>query len=256
MKPKVFLGMPHYSSQVHLAAAESFFVNATRDDSVDVVCRETYGGSLTMKSFNMLWAKALRMHEAGLVRYFAMLHSDIGAERGWLDILVRLIQDHAADVVSVVAPLKHPDGITSTGIDDPLDRYDPLKRFTMKEIAGFPPTFNAEQAGFPNCCLLVNTGCFIADLDKDWAHETNNGRLISSFQFKDCIREDGGDMQVCSESEDWIFSRMLHREHAKVLATTEVSITHFGEIGFSNQGAWGRCAVDPRSRAEVKHDAA
>jgi len=251
MKPTVFLGMPHYSSQVHLAAAESFFVHATIGDAVDVVCRETYGGSLTMKSFNMLWAKALRMHEAGRVRYFAMLHSDIGAERGWLDTLVRLIESNAADVVSVVSPLKNPDGITSTGIDDPLDRYDPLKRFTMHEIAGFKSTFSASDAGFADGCLLVNTGCFIADLDKEWARKTIDGRLLSSFRFDDCVREDGGNLQVCSESEDWILSRMLHREGAKVLATTEVAITHFGEIGFSNQGAWGRCKVDPRSRAEA-----
>src|SRR5215471_7104271 len=44
--------------------------------------------------------------------YFAMLHSDIEPQPGWLDILYEEMQAMEADVISAVVPIKNDQGTT------------------------------------------------------------------------------------------------------------------------------------------------
>lgn len=244
-KPTVFLAMPHYSSQIHLASAKAFFADASCG-ACDIVARRTCGGSLLAKSFNMLWAESLTANESDGVRYFVMLHADIGPEPNWVDSLVHLMEKHDADVISAVSPMKSVEGLTSTAIDNPEDEFDPLYRLTIRDLGNLPSTFSASDVGHPAECLLINTGCMIVDMDKDWCHKRIDGRLISTFSIDDAIRSVDGKYQVSVASEDWQFSRLVHREGGKLMATSEIQLTHYGEIGFRNYGSWGTCTTDPR----------
>ena len=252
MKPTVFLAMPHYSARAHLTAAEAFFVTASAG-ACDIVARRTFGSSLLAKAFNMLWAEALTANRNGAARYFVMLHSDIGPERGFVDILMQQIQEHEADIVSAVVPIKSTEGLTSVAFDKMSPTcFEPSHRLTIREVASLPTTFDAEDAGCPGQCMLVNTGCMIIDMDKPWCHRKRHGRLEALFSIEDCISDVDGTYQVGVAPEDWQFSRLIHRFGGKVMATRAVKLQHYGEIGFANYGMWGTCQTDPwRSKEEA-----
>lgn len=219
MKPDVFLAMPHYSSQIHVSAAAAFFVTASTEGRV--LCKKTYGGSLLAKSFNTLWAAALNTKGS---RYFVMQHSDVAPEIGFVDKLCRLIAAHRADVISVVLPIKDRRGLTSTAIDGD-DKFYPLKQLSIEEVKALPPVFDASDAGHPGKPLLVNTGCFIADLQKPWAKDV-------VFSIDDCIKEVQGQFCVGVAPEDWQFSRFVASRRGKVMATTSIAAEHFGEHSY------------------------
>lgn len=250
-KPRVFVGMPHYSSQVHIAAAYGLFVGASTGGACEIVDRQSYGGSALAKSFNMLWAQALALNEAGRCDWFAMLHADIGPEDNWVDNLIGIALANDADVVSVVMPLKSSKGLTSTGIDNPNEPYEPYRRLTMREVhERLPATFSAADLGHPDKALLINTGCFVARLDRDWCRATDSeGNLLSTFSLHDRIKRINGKWNVGMNPEDWRWSRMLHAAGAKVFATTSIQATHFGEVGYSNGHGWGSFANDQETKS-------
>lgn len=219
MKADVFLAMPHYSSQVHMRAAMSFFSMASAEGRV--LRRQTYGGSLLAKSFNMLWAAALNTEG---VRYFVMQHSDVSPEVGFVDKLCRLIAAHRADVLSVVLPIKDQRGLTSTAIDG-KDKFHPLKQLSIAEVKALPTVFDSSDAGHAGKTLLVNTGCFIADMQKPWAKDV-------VFSIDDCIEDEDGVCRVGVAPEDWQFSRFVASRRGKVMATTAIAAEHFGEFSY------------------------
>lgn len=245
------MGYPHYSPLTHMAADYSFFHNS-KTTKGEIVAHQTFGGSLLAKSFNMLWAQAIAVSDKGEADYFVMHHSDLAAEPGYVDRLLDLIQSKAADVVSVVVPLKAATGVTSTaiGVDD---RFRAGRRLTLHELHanGFPRTFSNADLGHPDKPLLINTGLFIADLSRPWVRKENaNGSLASAFSIDDEIRKIDGIYTVGVEPEDWRFSRYLYREGAKVYATTEIRVTHFGEGRYPNTTAWGSHRSDEDCRAD------
>ena len=249
-KPRVFLAMPHYTAHIHMAAAQAFFTSYTVG-GVRVVRQQTWGGSLLAKSFNMLWAMALASNEKDECEWFAMLHADIGPEGGWVDKLIEEAIVNDADVVSACIPLKNAKGLTSTGIDDPDDEFQPLRRLTMREVHSqmVPLTFSAADLGQPDHALLVNTGCFVARLDRPWCRATDQrGHLLSTFSIDDRIKRIDGVWNVGVSPEDWRWSRMLHRAGAKVMATKKVVANHFGETGYRNDAAWGQYRNDEETQ--------
>jgi len=217
-----------------------------------------------------------------------------------LDTLVDECERLGADVVSAISPLKSAHGLTSCGIGDHKDRINPLFRFTLKELeegistnhherlivdrdATFimrdgikhhqiPSTFNSSDAGFPDHPLMINTGCWIADLRKDWCSATEyyeppqgssgypQRRLKVSFNCISHIyapegptkpilgnhennrphpnNRTGEKYYVDHDSEDWRFSWMLWDWKCKVYAT-RVFLDHVGEMRYPNRGKWG-----------------
>ena len=205
--------------------------------------------------FNNLWASALNLAEAGQATHFAMLHCDIAAEEGWLDILAEELERLDADMISAIVPLKDARGVTSSGIADPADRWHPLRRFTMCECFRLPETFSAADAGHEGACLLHNDGCWMADLRQEkFRREYPDGRLVADFQFPREIFRDPADgkFHVRAESEDWFFSRRLFELGVKSYLTRKVRLTHAGGYSFSNVLPWGSYQHDqdtPAGRA-------
>ena len=197
--------------------------------------------------FDAVWTTALNASEEGKITHFAMLHLDIiptisDDEPIWLDTLIDELDRLDLDMVSAISPLKDFAGVTSSGIGDPNDSWNPFRRFTMREVAGFPPTFDAEQLGYAGYPLLHNSGCWAADLRKPvFHHQDVDGTCGAYFAFPERVYRDplSGKWTHARESEDWFFSRCLHNLGAKTAITRKVRLVHLGKAGFNNWKSWG-----------------
>jgi hypothetical protein len=202
--------------------------------------------SLLANGFNQLWVDAL---ESGYT-HFAMLHADVVPQNGWIDTLMEELERTGADIISAVSPIKDDRGITSMGIaNDPAYWWTPLRRFTMREIVRFPLTFSAEDAGYPGRALLVNTGCWLADLRNPlWRAEDGRGNLLIYFTIRDRVWKNGEKILCGVQSEDWFFSERLHAVGLKAVATRKVQLQHIGRFPYPNNIAWGKWESDEDTR--------
>lgn len=224
---RTFLGMPGYGKQT--AAAGRGLWRACRDmGGVAVMYRN---GSLLAANFNGLWCSALNaVHHGEPIKYFAMLHDDIGPQDFWLDDLIAELEENDLDVLGVVVPIKDHKGLTSIAIDGD-DTWRPKCRLTMSEVYNLPQTFTSEHVGGP---LLINTGCWVCKFDMSWArkvHFTINDRIVFNSALDRYMPE--------VEPEDWFFSRLCHELDLKIGATTKIQIEHRGEVDFTNTRPWG-----------------
>ncbi len=202
--------------------------------------------------FNAIWATALNAAEDGKITHFAMLHLDISPmtepqDGVWLDTLIEELDRLDLDLVSAISPLKDARGLTSSGIGDPTNSWEPYRRIAIRELPSLPATFDAATLGYPNRPLLHNTGCWACDLRKPIFHQTNeNGENPLHFGFPEKIYRDphSGQWRHARESEDWFFSRRLWEHKAKTAITKKVRLNHMGSAGFSNWGVWGQMEHD------------
>ena len=248
----VALSMPHYGD-VKFEAAESFRKATGPRTRVRQLVRLGNPGSLLTSNFNRAWCDALNRRALG-VTHFAMLHADVAAVDGWLDTLLDELTRLDADVVSAVVPIKTDHGLTSTAIG--TDSVYLNRRLSMREVYQLPETFDAadvEGLTGQRGPLLVNTGCWVADLRKPWAFDTDEvGRLPWAFRFQNEIRRDPatGFYKSFVASEDWLFSHHLAEVGARVYATRKVPVAHLGAGRFENTLAWGDWDTD-RAYAQV-----
>lgn len=226
--PKIFLGMPGYGQQT-AAAGRGLWRASQQMDEVVVVYRQ---GSLLAANFNGLWCDALNMkHRGADIKYFAMLHDDIGPADFWLDTLIAELEAKNLDMLGVVVPIKDTRGVTSIAVDGDTT-WRPKFRLTQKEVHSLPETFTSEDVGGP---LLLNTGCWVCKFDSEWArkvHFTINDRIVFNTASDRYENE--------TESEDWYFSRLCHELNLKIGATRKVSVMHRGGMDFSSQNQWGQ----------------
>lgn len=229
----VYIGIPTYDGRVHKNLA-----NALQKASANRFPKTTsiITCSILTRAFNLLYAHALNERKNG-TSHFCLLHDDIVPEPLWLDKMMRLLEEHRADVLSVVIPIKSDKGLTSTALDVAVGDEDPhwrVKRLTLKEIYNdYEPTFTHEK-------LLVNTGLMLVDLRKPWVEDV-------WFAFEDKIIPDPkvpGNFKAVGVSEDWFFSRRARELGAKLYATREISILHAGTIEYANTSAWGSLNED------------
>jgi hypothetical protein len=235
----VALAMPFYG-QVHAAAARAFWGCPSLGRHKCLPGAK--GSSLLARGFNIAWHTAMEMkrRDRPEITHFAMLHADVVPEPGWVDILVEELEKHGADVVSAVVPIKDSKGLTSTAVEFPPDPFEVERRLTMTEVMRLPETFGIEDVGYRDGrALLVNTGCFIADLSKPWCRDV-------CFTIRDDVQYTAdGTPNVRCVPEDWGFSKWLHDRGAKVLATRRVKVHHHGgNDGYPNDSAWGEWSDD------------
>ncbi len=229
--PRIFLGMPGYGKQT--ADAGRGLWRACRDMSNVVI--EYRQGSLLAANFNGLWCSALNScHRGDSIKYFAMLHDDVGPSDFWLETLIQELEERQLDVLGVAVPIKDANGLTSLAIDGD-GTWKPRCRITMTELANLPETFTSDDVGGN---LLLNTGCWVCKFNPEWARKV-------SFTINDRIVWNKGldRYEVQVEPEDWYFSRLCHEMGLKLGATRKVRVDHRGEVNFSNDAVWGS-AVD------------
>ncbi len=228
-KPKVCLAMPGYG-ELTAAAACGFYCAATPRFDIDRMHNE---GSLLAQNFNSLWCWALnKVHNGERVDYFAMQHSDVGPEVGWLETMIDELEAKQLDVLGAAVPIKSQNGLTSLALGREDGSTWRVKcRLTMDEVHRLPETFTQEDTGHP---LLLNTGLWVAKFNTEWAnqiHFTINDRIVF-----DTIT---GTYRAEVEPEDWFFSRLCNDLGLKIGATRKVTLQHQGKIAFSNESAWG-----------------
>ena len=211
---------------------------------------EPYLSTNLCYGFDQLLVMALN----GGFDYFVMVHADIVPEAGFAWKLIELQRDFDADMVSVMSPIKSGEGVYSCGIGKPDSRWGPLFRITAKQLAELPDTFCAGDLGYPDHPLLLNTGCWVADLHRPWVRQTRvdseDGRkcLAHSFYMNHRIAvDDNGQFQVQTASEDWNFSRDLWLAGCrKLYATKAVKLRHCGGGRWKSEAVWG-AEFDPAS---------
>lgn len=227
---RILIGCPSYNAHAHSQVNERLN-QASKLHKVRVYPES---GSILPEVFNKLWCAALNGYRRSLIDYFVMLHADVVPEPGWVDKLVELQQAHDADILSVVLPVKDNTGRTSTALggDDP---WDIRRILTLKECHSLPKVFSAIDCRHLVTApsqLLVNTGCFIADLSKSWTTKHH-------FTLESDIVDDGKEFRVrASRSEDWNMSRFVNSAGGRVFATTAIFCLHYGGVYFGNDN-WG-----------------
>lgn len=219
--PRVLIGAPRYGDEV---IAESFISkgNAERndlhpeEDHVQVVYDLGCKSSLINFGFNQIFAEALNRHEAGEIDLFAMIHSDLVAEAGWLNKLWSIMRRRGDVVVSAVVSIKEPErSRTSTAVGNRADHFDLRRYITTTDRHSMPETFcTADVSQDEGDVLLVNTGLWIADLSwpgfKDFAFSSVDQIMINPAS---------GKYQAFTVPEDWNFSFWLDAMGAPYSAT-------------------------------------
>jgi hypothetical protein len=228
-----------------------------------IVGATTRGVNITLENsrgswdnFNTLLADGLNDVRSGdpqkSQRYFGMLHADIAPSQGWVDVLLDVLRETGALLVSVAVPIKDKRGVCSCGIGDPTDPWGPYRRLTMHELMKgnlsgqnetFGETFDAASLGYPGWPLLHNNGCWLANLNH-WAfHERDaNNTLKAFFNFPKRVYFDTEveRFKVAGLSEDWWFSMRLHELGVKSVITRKVCVIHEdGAMAYPNNIAWG-----------------
>lgn len=259
----VFLACPTYNGQVDSGTAMGLYAAASKERRIFA---QPNGKSLLASNCNYLWTLALNARdvEKAPVKWFAMLHADIEPEHWWLDKLIDIAEANGADMLSAAVPIKDSRGITSHAIASPLfgDDYienhsGPLAQFgrlTQRQIwhEQFPETFDINAAAdaletlpgglrvdsVPRNALLLNTGCMVVRLDRDWDY----GKIF--FSMIDGIHWNGSRWGLYDVSEDWLFSWRVHQQGGRCMGTRAVRVVHKGLGLFPNDKPWGSVESD------------
>lgn len=232
MENVIYLGIPTYpGGMVHYGTVHGV-MDAMASERVIL---QFIAGSYTTHNFNTLWSEALNLRERG-VTHFCMLHVDIDPETGWLGKMLRIMNEHKADILSAVIPVKSGAGYTSTAFESGENE---VRRYTMKEVIGSP------EKTFTRPGILLNNGLMLVDLTKPWVEKV-------SFSHNNGIVMRDGKRQAIGFPEDWHFSRQARELGASLYATAEVKVEHIGEYRYRNDVAWGAVAHDGGCPAMLK----
>ena len=239
----VFLALPSYGGMEPRSLRGIMEAVPSGSTIVDRWTWQQQGGSLLALGFNTLWCQALNTRERHAWTHFAMHHSDIEAEPGWLEKLIEEQQRCGADVLSVAVPIKDGRGLTSTGV-----RSDErgVRRITMKQLFKLPETFDIEDCrGIvadvqDDDFLAINTGLWVCDFTKPWVEKVWFGVLdgIST-------NPENGKFFPKVLPEDWHLSGMLHQHGLKVMATRKIKVAHHGGAAYRNDLDFGTEEIDP-----------
>jgi len=241
MSNKIFLCSLTHDGKLDHRMAGVFFTAATKNpQECDIYVKPS---SLLAATCNEFWVKAINEN----YEWFALLHADIIPERFYLDKLIALAEQHKADVMSAVVPIKSPEGTTSTAISG-KDEFTRTTRLMTKQVCHplFPKTFDILEAcealarqgwsfmaGDYPYHLLVNTGCMVVRLRQAWCRQ-------AWFSMHDELIDGPGGLSGRVEPEDWFFSRKASEAGAHVMATTEIRLEHLGTMSYHSHATWGQ----------------
>lgn len=216
--------MPTYNGHISCATATT----VERQPSLNglhVTWPNYSSGSVLPNVFNACWVDALQSE----CTHFAMVHADVSADPGWLDILMDEMERTRSHMLSCVIPIKDNQRRTSTGYD--LELHPSMRTLTYDDVANLPATFDisdvrelkaANAEPVPKGPLLVNTGMMLVDIrDRDLMK-------MFAFSFDTQIRWDDDGGKVFCDSEDWRLSRDFDAAGLTVMATTKVKPVHWG----------------------------
>jgi hypothetical protein len=224
---RVYLGIPTRDGCLPSTGA---LIAASRSPYLEQI--QIQSGSWLTRNFNECYAAALNLRPK--ITHFGLLHDDIQPlQADWLDRLVRISVERSAGVVSVVVPLKHVSGLTSTALDQGIGGMDQryrVRRLTLAEVFKREPTWSEPD-------LLLNTGLMLVDIRQPWAEQL-------WFGMVDGIIRHEGKFRAVGFPEDWNFSRQVKKLGGTLWATREIQVEHLGGGRFQNSSPWGTLATD------------
>jgi len=269
---RILLGVPSSGSVSWSSATAAFLSSRKHQVMVMPSCQSG-------PNYNSCLVAALNECEKGHFDLHAQIHADIAVvdkrvdckecrgegcdvcfhtaqqlDEAWLDVLVDEMLAH--DAASISTPMAIKDGrlVTSCGIGNPANRWNPWRRFTTKELATvLPKTFAADDIGYGDKYLLHNHALCVFDMRKKlWWETDETGCVRAIFNFEQRVfRDVDGVWKVIQDSEDWSFSRRLWELGAKTVITSKVKTLHHGSISFENDcqvGAWQNGDEDTASQ--------
>jgi hypothetical protein len=239
-KPSCFLALPYYGQ----AQPQALFSVMACGQKLAVL---PVGHKMSDIDSNYTSLLCMALNSDQKFDYFAMLHSDVEPEPGWLDTLYDELQASGADILSAVIPIKNRNGITSTGLGRRDSRK--VKRLTMAEVFDLPATFNdgsiKDVLSHPKVnYLAVNTGCMLwkRTQPKNWWRDFARQ---GGFHHEHWVEEDAdGKLRSWMFPEDWNMSRWAAGKGLMVCATRKVWVNHHGEMPFANGSVWGEWKSD------------
>lgn len=250
---RVLLGVPS-DGRLHDSSAQASFL-ASFDHDVDRLASSNSG-----PNFNTCWCAGLNASRQKRCTHFGMIHADLAIEdtepgRRWLDMLIEEMEKAGADFISVPMAIKDARGLTSSGIGNPSNRWNPWRRFTKAELESLPVTFNARDIGYGDKFLLHNHALCVWDMRKPiWQQPNTMGHTRAVFNFSEKIELVGEEWVRWQESEDWAFSRDLWAMGAQTVITRRVHVIHHGGMGFPNHGTGGLWEHDDATQSQWQND--
>jgi len=240
----VFLSLPNYGGIDPETMVGVIMCGGS--ESIKATFKVRTPDSLLARGFNYLYSEALNGRKQYGYTHFAMVHSDVGPEHGWLAKMITEQQRLDCGILSAVIPIKTKQGFTSTGVYDPATQN--IERLKLRYTLQLPLTFGREDVTSSDKMLVVNTGLLLIDIRKPFVDATEEIEgckfLKCHFEIKDSILvQDDGTYDPRGLSEDWHYSVMAAREGATIYATHKIEVTHYGRYGFKNTkeyfDSWG-----------------
>ena len=190
-------------------------------------------------NFNVLLSSCLSLRDQGKITHMAMLHSDIWADAGWVDLLSEEMCLHRSAVMSAVVTIKDPDDDrTSTAVGDVNDPWT-IKRFIrLRDQPTMPVTFTEDDVCSEDGSevLLINTGCMLIDLSHEFWDDCDGKGTPYAFHVESKIdREENKSRSPKFRPEDWNMSRDLNAANLPYGATWRVESHHVGVDDWKNR---------------------
>lgn len=189
------------------------------------IAKYKYRSSSAMYNYNFMWAKAFddKWMDGRNLDFFAMIHDDVYAPKGWMDVAISELRRLKVDMVSFCLPIADDRGVTSTGMESGK-LYNP-DLITIAEALSKPRTWTHPD-------LLLSSGLWVCAIHnpcfkgtyfrmQDWVETLPDGRHVARVI-----------------SEDWDFSRQVKANGGKLAASTAIQFYH-REPKYHNKFAWG-----------------
>ena len=226
--PRVCVVMPRGGTEVHAPAYKAFLVpvnNCNLECDEQVIVLAGHAESQTSaNNMQELWATVKNFRDDGACTHMAMIHSDIDAPMGWVNVLWNEARLNNLALISAVVAIKEPSGRTSTAVGSSTDPWRVKRFIRVQDRYRMPQTFTTDNIREdPDDVLLVNNGLMLLDLRGEWTDEYNF--ICPSVVEKDAA---SGKWRHRFRSEDWELSRLLHSRGIPYGATWAVRVAHLG----------------------------
>jgi SAM-dependent methyltransferase len=227
-KWRAMVVMPH-SRGVELQSYKSLRM-ASIGRFVDSVAEMDMECGCLPHSFNCLLCQCLDWMDQGRCTHLAMIHSDVTAERGWLDLLAEEMHIHGFAAISSVVAIKDPDqDRTSTAIGSKSDPWHAKRYIHRRQYGGMPTTFTGKDVcEGDDEVLLINTGLMLLDLRHPFWD-------TFCFQVPTAIFKVDGKRCPIFRPEDWEMSRELDKAGVPYGATWRPFVEHLGGKAWDNR---------------------
>lgn len=144
--------------------------------------------------------------------------------------------------------------LTSTPEKDMIDEmsYSADQRGKIQPVAPHLRTNTLAEYNTEDINLLLNTGCMIMRLDKEFSDK------VFFHIANSIIQTPEGKRVAYFYPEDWFVSRLIAKEGGRIAGTKAIRVTHYGVSQYNNFETWGdpidRHCPDAKRHEQFRQD--